>query len=116
MNVLLCLFCGALFAAALFLLLRRSLTRVVLGIALLSQAANLSVFLMTGLDSKTPAIIPGSETVLASGAADPLPQALVLTAIVIGFGIIAYVLMLFKLTYRLLGSDDLQTFTRTDEL
>ncbi len=116
MNVLLSVYTGMLFGVACYMLLRRSLTRVIIGIILLGQAANLAVFLATGLSSRQPPLIDQEQDTLAASAADPLPQALVLTAIVISFGIAAFSLMLFKRTYRAMGSDDIKTYTGTDKV
>lgn len=78
-----------LFAIAIYLLLREDLLDHVFGLIVLGHAANLLVFGAGRLER-------GAAPVLARGheIADPLPQALVLTAIVIGFGIVAYVIVL----------------------
>jgi multicomponent Na+:H+ antiporter subunit C len=85
---------GVLFGAACFLILQASFVRILLGFILLSNAANLFVLAMSGRpDAK------GAPVVLGEGPfVDPLPQALILTAIVIGFGVIAY---LVTLLYRM---------------
>ncbi|MEM0966435.1 MAG: NADH-quinone oxidoreductase subunit K [Verrucomicrobiota bacterium] len=114
MEVFIALFIGFLFAAATFCLLRRSLFRLVLGIMLLGQGANLLVFTSGGLTRGEPPVIPGSEELLSSAAADPLPQALVLTAIVIGFGVIAFTIALLHRAERSVGSDDLNQFNQTE--
>jgi Multisubunit Na+/H+ antiporter, MnhC subunit len=87
---------GLLFGIACFLILRASFVRILFGFMLLTHAANLLVLAMSGdPDGKE------SPVVLKSGAplVDPLPQALVLTAIVIGFGVIGYLVILL---YRVL--------------
>jgi len=114
MELILALFIGFLFAAATFCLLRRSLFRLVLGIMILGQAANLLVFTSGGLTQGNPPLIPADQTVLAADAADPLPQALVLTAIVIGFGVIAFTIALLYRAGRSVGSDDLNEFDQTE--
>lgn len=114
MEVVVAALIGLLFGAAVFSLLRRSLFRLVLGIMFLGQAANLLVFTSGGLTRGAPPVIPGDETVLAAGAADPLPQALVLTAIVIGFGVIAFTIALLHRAERSVGSDDLDAFNKTE--
>jgi multicomponent Na+:H+ antiporter subunit C len=96
MNIALALLIGGLYAAAVYLLLRRSLLRVIFGIGLLGHATNLLVFAAGGLTRDVPPIVPPGETTLSGIYADPLPQALVLTAIVIGFGMQAFVLALFQ--------------------
>ena len=114
MNTLVAILIGALVAAAVYCLLRRSLMKLIIGIVLLSQAINLLVFSASGLHSRKPPIIDASSKVLQSGTADPLPQALVLTAIVIGFGLIAFCLALIHQTYRVTGNDDINAFNTTD--
>lgn len=85
---------GVLFAVAMWLLLQRSFVKVLLGFVVLSNAANLFVLMTSGEPSRRAApIVEGTGPWV-----DPLPQALVLTAIVIGFGVTAY---LVTLLYRL---------------
>ncbi len=110
MQLTIALLIGLLFGAAVFSLLRRSLFRLVLGIMFLGQTANLLVFTSGGLTVGQPPVIPGDATVLAETAADPLPQALVLTAIVIGFGVIAFTIALLHRAERSVQSDDLDAF------
>ncbi len=115
MNTLIALLIGVLFAGAVYCLLRRSITRMVIGLLLLSQTVNLIVFTSTGLSDTTTPVIAPDEKMLSGNHADPLPQALVLTAIVIGFGLIAFTLTLFQRSYVCLGNDDVDTFNTTDK-
>lgn len=86
---------GVLAAAGAHLMLRRDLARVVFGIILLGHAVNLLVFTMAGgLRSAAP-LVPRGASLPPEPYVDPLPQALVLTAIVIGFAIQAFALVLF---------------------
>ncbi len=114
MELILALFIGFLFAASTFSLLRRSIFRLVIGIMLLGQAANLLVFTSGGLTKGNPPVIPGDREILSGAAADPLPQALVLTAIVIGFGVIAFTIALLHRAGNSVGSDDLNEFDKTE--
>lgn len=96
MNVMLALCVGVLFACGVYLLLRRSALRVVLGLVLLSHAANLLIFAAGRSVANVqrvaaPLVEPGSLAP-PQPHADPLPQALVLTAIVISFGVLAFVI------------------------
>lgn len=86
---------GVLFAASTYLILQERFSRILFGFILLSNAANLFVLAMAGSPAGkvAPVVQGGSQP-----SVDPLPQALVLTAIVIGFGVIAYLVMLL---YRL---------------
>jgi len=96
---------GALFALGTFLVLRRDLVRVVWGVAVLSQAANVYLVTMGGLSGTVPVVGHGAHG--AEGVTDPLVQALVLTAIVIGFGTTALALVLSYRTYEENGTVDL---------
>lgn len=116
MEIALAILVGVLFATGVFCLLRRSIVKLILGIVLLSQGANLLVFVAGGLTAGGAALIPAGETAPPAGTpfADPLPQALVLTAIVIGFGIVAFALALVHRAHEAVESDDVDVFNRTD--
>jgi multicomponent K+:H+ antiporter subunit C len=101
MEALVALVVGLLTSCGIYLLLRARTFPVVLGLTLLSYAVNLFLFVMGRLSIGVPAIIePGRITY-----ADPLPQALVLTAIVIGFGMTAFVVVLALRARADLGND-----------
>lgn len=102
MEALVALMIGVLTACGVYLLLRRRSFAVVLGLTLLSYAVNLYLFAMGRLTLGRPPVI----TAQATAYADPLPQALVLTAIVIGFAMTAFVIMLALKARAELGSDD----------
>ncbi len=116
MNVIVAILIGMLFAGGLFCILRRSLMKLVIGIMLLSQGANLLVFSAGGLTSDKPAFVLADAGIPPVGHADPLPQALVLTAIVIGFGLVVFALSLLLRAYPAVGSDDIDAFNRTDKV
>lgn len=116
MEMLMAILIGALFAAGIFCLLRRSLMKLIIGIMLLSQAANLLVFTAGGLTNDRPAFAMSGTELPPPGYADPLPQALVLTAIVIGFGLVVFSLSLLLKAYRAVGSDDINAFNETDRI
>ncbi len=101
METLVSVLVGVMTASAVFLLLRSRTFPVVLGIALLGYAVNVFLFASGGL---TPDSAPLVEHGLAQ-LPDPLPQALVLTAIVIGFGMIAFLIVLALRAVRDLGDD-----------
>jgi multicomponent Na+:H+ antiporter subunit C len=99
---------GALFATGVYMMLRRSVVKLLVGIALLSHAANLLVFSAAGVVRGRPPIAEAGGGSLPAGAtADPLPQALVLTAIVIGFGVLAFAIALAHRAHQEVGTDDL---------
>jgi len=114
MEIVMAVTVGALFASAVYLLLRRSIVKLALGIALLSQAVNLLVFTAAGLAGKSAAFVPPGAEVLPEGSADPLPQALILTAIVISFGVLAFTLAMVHRADKVSGSDDLDELRTTD--
>ena len=84
------------------------------GLVLISQATNLIIFLAAGLTRGRPPLVPEGETVLPPPFADPVPQALILTAIVISFGVIAFAIVLFQNVYLRVQSDDLDQMKSTD--
>lgn len=114
MTVLLSIVTGVLFATGLYMMLRRSLTKLLLGLLLLANAANLLIFVASNpVKGHSPLIAEGAQ-VLERSAADPLPQALILTAIVIGFGVLAFAVILFSRVYLHTGSDDSEQLRQTD--
>jgi multicomponent Na+:H+ antiporter subunit C len=114
MENILPLVIGILFGCGCYLVMRRHIVRVLLGIMLLSQAANLLIFTGAGLTRNVPPIIPEPGNTLSQPFADPLPQALVLTAIVIGFAVLAFAIVLVLRAYDKTGSDDLNTFHNSE--
>lgn len=101
-QVVLAVVLGLLFTFGTFLVLRRDVVRVVWGVLIMGQAANVYLVTMGGLSGSIPVLTdhggaPGTVT-------DPLVQALVLTAIVIGFGTTAFALVLTYRVYEELGS------------
>ncbi len=114
METFLAFVIGGLYAAGLYMMMRRNLVRLIIGLALLGQAANLLIFTLGRLTRGQPALIPSGRASIEGPFADPLPQALILTAIVIGFGVQAFALVLFKRVYQTLGTDDLDDLKSTD--
>jgi multicomponent K+:H+ antiporter subunit C len=102
MEALIASIIAVLTACGVYLALRARTFPVVLGLTLLSYAVNLFLFVTGRLTVGLPAVI--SED--AVGYADPLPQALVLTAIVISFGMTAFIIMLALKARAELGTDD----------
>jgi len=94
-------------SAGVYLALSKDVFRCVLGLALLGNAANLILFVSGRIDVMNPAVVPLGETVLQN-AANPLPQALVLTAIVIGFALVCYSVTLALRLIQASSTDDLQ--------
>lgn len=103
-NVALTLAVAVLAGTGVYLLLERALTRVVLGIVLIGNAANLLLLLSSGPSGGAP-LVGVTEPDRMS---DPLPQALILTAIVIAFGSIAFVLAMAYRSWQVNGADDVK--------
>ena len=101
MEALVALVAGVLAACGVYLLLRARTYPVVLGLTLLSYAVNVLLFAMGRLSTGAPPLIDAA----APGYVDPLPQALVLTAIVIGFAMTAFVVVLALRAFGELGGD-----------
>jgi len=114
MEVILAPVVGLLFASAVYMLLQRSLGQLIIGLALLSNAANLFIFVASGLGSGAAPIVDPTTNLTAEGSADPVPQALVLTAIVIGFGVLAFFITLAYRVYRITGTDNLDDLPAAD--
>ncbi|MBI2868732.1 MAG: Na+/H+ antiporter subunit C [Chloroflexi bacterium] len=105
---------GGLYAAGIYLMLQRSLGQLIIGLAILSNAVNLLIFTAAGLSRGRSPIIPEGQTTLVGDFADPVPQALILTAIVIGFGVLAFGLVLGFRAYQNTGADDINELKETD--
>lgn len=93
---------GALYAIGTYLLLQRTLTRIILGLALLGHGANLLLLLAGGRAGEAPFIGDGGAF------ADPLPQALALTAIVISFAAVAFLLALAYRSWQAERDDEVE--------
>jgi multicomponent Na+:H+ antiporter subunit C len=111
-EVLLALTSGVLYAAGIYLMLRRRLAQLIIGIGLLSNGTNLLIFTAGGITRSRPPVVPQGAQVLAEPYADPVPQALVLTAIVIGFGLLAFSLVLAHRVHETVGTDDVDDVGR----
>ncbi len=116
MEIIMSMVIGVCYACAVFLLLQKRLLQVVLGIALLGHATNLLIFVAAGLGGGTVPIIPNGAEGLPSTAVDPLPQALILTAIVIGLALFGFSLALAYRCVAVLGHDDIDQIIHTDSL
>jgi multicomponent Na+:H+ antiporter subunit C len=97
---------GVFFTAAIYMLLSRALIRMLLGLTLLGNAVNLVILVAGRLGRIVPPIVPGGTDAPLAGAANPLPQALILTAIVIGFSMFSFLLVLTYRAYQSLEADD----------
>lgn len=92
-------------SAGVYLALSKDLFRCVLGLGILGSAVNLVLLVSGRIEVMAPPVVPLGETVLTN-AANPLPQALVLTAIVIGFALVCFALALVLRLIQLADTDD----------
>ena len=112
MESILAVAVGVLYASGAYLVLRRTLGQLIIGLALLGNATNLLVFTAAG-PTRDQAPLLADEITMTT---DPVPQALILTAIVIGFGVLAFFMALAYRAYRTTGSDDLDELTETEAI
>ncbi|WP_071393698.1 Na(+)/H(+) antiporter subunit C [Bacillus tuaregi] len=110
MEILMAVVIGVLFMSATYLMLSKSLLRIIVGTGLLSHGAHLLLLTMGGL-KRGAAPLLGEN---ASSYTDPIPQALILTAIVISFGVTAFFLVLAYRTYQELGTDNTERLRGTE--
>jgi multicomponent Na+:H+ antiporter subunit C len=103
MEILMAFLIGILFMTATYLMLSKSLLRIIIGTGLLSHGAHLLILTMGGL-KRGAAPLLGEH---AEAYVDPLPQALILTAIVISFGVTSFFLVLAYRAYQELGTDNM---------
>lgn len=104
MEVLMSVVVGIVFTVSVYLLLSRNIIRVVLGTLILSHGVHLLLITMAGLQRGGPPLLNMGE----GNYADPLPQALVLTAIVISFGVTSMLLVMAYRTYQEHKTEDLE--------
>jgi len=101
---------GVLFACGTYLLLQSSLLQVIVGLSLFSHGANLALMIAGGVKRGQPPLLT-----VEAPYADPLPQALVLTAIVISFGVTAFALVLAFRTRQVCGSNEIDELAGGEE-
>lgn len=112
MELLLAVTAGVLYAAGVYLMLRRRLAQLIIGLGLLSNGTNLLIFVSGGLTRAHPPVAAIGAKSLSEPYADPVPQALILTAIVIGFGLLAFALVLAHRVHAAVGTDDVDDVGR----
>ncbi len=105
---------GAMVAASVYLMLRRRLLNFLFGLVLISNAVNLLIFASGRLTRGRPALIPEDAGGAAQVLANALSQALILTAIVIGFGLMAFVLVLIYRAYRVFDTIDAEAMREAE--
>jgi multicomponent Na+:H+ antiporter subunit C len=114
MTLVLAVVVGLLYTCGVYLMLRRNVVRLVFGLVLLGHAANLLIFTAGGLIRGRPPIAAVGALAPEAGVADPLTQALVLTAIVIGFAVVAFAAVLVHRVVDSTGTDDSDDMRSTE--
>jgi multicomponent Na+:H+ antiporter subunit C len=116
MDILLAIIVGMLYGMAIYMILQKELVKVIIGILILGHASNLFIFVVARLTRGAPALVPEGLDHIPEPFADPLPQALILTAIVIGFGIQAFAIVLLQRVYKLTGASGIDMLDSTDRI
>ena len=104
MEAALSILCGIMTAASIYLMLTGNLIRFIFGLVLATNTVNLLIFIAGGLSEIQPPLIPDNASVPATPLANAMPQALILTAIVIGFSLLSFIFILFYKSYEVLGT------------
>ncbi|MDQ3458633.1 MAG: Na+/H+ antiporter subunit C [Deinococcota bacterium] len=110
MELLLPLLASLLVATGIFLMLSRAMIRLIIGLSVFAYGVNLSLFLTGGMETGAPPLLN-----VQGPYRDPLPQALILTAIVIGFATTALLLVLAMRAYQAAGTDHVQDLAETPD-
>jgi multicomponent Na+:H+ antiporter subunit C len=106
MEPVMAILVGVMVAGSVYLILGRNLIRFIFGLVLASNAVNLLLFTGGRLGQSSPPLIPEGALTPAGPVANALPQALMLTAIVIGFALLVFVFVLFYRAYQEIGTVD----------
>ena len=107
MEGLLAVMAGVLYGTGIYLMLRRRLAQLIIGIGLVAHGSNVLILTAAGVTRARPPLLAGGEAAaLAAPFADPVPQSLILTSIVIGFGVLAFALVLAHRVHLWAGTDD----------
>lgn len=114
MEILWSVIVGVLVAAGVYLLLERHMLRVMFGLILLSNAVNLAIFVSGRLTAGEPPLIGAEVSLPPENVANSLPQALILTAIVIGFGLLVFALILCYRAYSESGTADIDCMQQSE--
>lgn len=116
MEILLPILTGTLFSVSIYFILHRHLFKLIMGIILFGLATNLFLFVVGGMKRGGIAIIRQGNSIPAEPYADPVPQALLLTAIVIGFGIQAFAIVLIRRVYQTFKSNNLDKLSNNEKI
>ena len=115
MKLIISLIIGILFGSSIFLMFQKSFFKLIIGVILFGYATVLFLFAVGGLTKSAPPLISKYVSSVEQ-LADPVPQALALTAIVISIGVQLFVIVLLKKVYETVGTEDLDELNTTDQL
>ncbi|GAF66003.1 Na(+)/H(+) antiporter subunit C [Alkalihalobacillus trypoxylicola] len=104
MEIIISILSGILFTIGTYLILSKNMTKIIIGTAVLSHGVHMLLLTMGGLKLGAAPLLGYEEAAYT----DPLPQALILTAIVISFGVTSFLLVLAYRTYKVHGTDDME--------
>lgn len=116
MEILMCFLSGILVSAAVYLMLSRNMVKFLFGLILLSNAVNITIFTAGRITQGMPAFVPDGQKVPPDNIANAVPQALILTAIVISFGLLSFALVLAYRAYQEIGSVDMDEIGMSQRL
>lgn len=116
MDIVLSILIGIVYAAGFYLMLHRSFVKIIIGMGILGHATNLFLFVISRITRANPALVAGGDQQPIPPFADPVPQALILTAIVIGFGIQAFAIVLLNRIHQTANTGDLDDLNTTDSI
>ena len=114
MESVLALLTGVMVAGSVFLILSQNLVQFIFGLILASNAVNLLIFAAGRVGTTQPPLVPEGAFQPSHAVANSLPQALILTAIVIGFALLAFVFILFFRAYQSLGTLDTESMMEAE--
>ena len=110
METLMSIIVGILFAIGMYLILSKSLLRIILGTSVIAHGSHLLIITMGGLKTGGPALLGKHFTTFV----DPIPQALILTSIVMNFAITAFLLVLAYRSYQVVGTENMEQLRGND--
>lgn len=114
MELLWCIVVAALLSMGIYLMMERHLIRFLFGMIIVSNAINLAIFVSGRLTLGRPPLIKANELLPAMGTANALPQALILTAIVIGFGLLVFTLVLSYRAIKIFRTADMDAIQENE--
>jgi multicomponent Na+:H+ antiporter subunit C len=115
MELIISLILGILFGSSIFLMFQKSFFKLIIGVVVFGYATIFFLFSIGGLTKNAPPLLSDKDQNIDL-LADPVPQALTLTAIVISIGVQLFVIVLLKKAYEEVGTEDLDELNTTDQM